>query len=48
MQVRYGEGVAIHTWPEPCVSALEGVGEASAGERIGRPLSRNRASSSSL
>jgi hypothetical protein len=40
VQVRYGEGVAIHTGPEPCVVTREGGGEASAGERIGQPLSR--------
>ena len=40
VQVHYGEGVAIHTGPGPCVSTREGVGEASAGERIGQPLSR--------
>jgi hypothetical protein len=39
-QVRYGEGLAIHTGPEPCVGTREGDGEASAGERIGQPLSR--------
>lgn len=42
MQVHYGEGVAIHTGPEPCVCIREGVGEASAGERTGQPLSRER------
>ena len=40
MQVHYGEGVAIHIGPEPCVGIREGAGEASAGERIGQPLSR--------
>jgi hypothetical protein len=40
VQVHYGEGVAIHTGPEPCVGTREGDGEASAGERIGQPLSR--------
>jgi hypothetical protein len=40
VQVHYGEGVAIRTGPGPCVSTREGVGEASAGERIGQPLSR--------
>ena len=43
MQVHYDEGVAIHIDPEPCVAAREGDGEASAGERAGRPLSRERA-----
>lgn len=42
MQVRCDEGVAIHIGPEPCVVAREGAGEASAGEYIGQPLSRDR------
>ena len=40
MQVHCDEGVATHIGPEPCVSAREGRGEASAGEHIGQPLSR--------
>ena len=40
MQVRCDEGVATHIGPEPCVGTREGVGEASAGECIGQPLSR--------
>ena len=40
MRVRRDEGVAIHIGPKPCVCAREGAGEASAGERIGQPLSR--------
>ena len=40
MQVHYGEGLAIHTGPKPCVGTREGVGEASVGESIGQPLSR--------
>ena len=40
MRVRRNEGVAIHIGPKPCVVIREGVGEASAGERIGQPLSR--------
>ena len=40
MQVRCDEGVAIHIGPKPCVCARGGAGEASAGERIGQPLSR--------
>ena len=40
MEVPCGEGVAIHTGPEPCAGIREGVGEASAGERAGQPLSR--------
>ena len=43
MEVLYSEGVASHTGPEPCVGPCEGAGEASAGERAGRPLSRERA-----
>ena len=42
MKVHYGEGVAIHIGPEPCVGTREGDGEASAGERTGQPLSRER------
>ena len=40
MQVRCDEGVAIYIGPKPCVCARGGAGEASAGERIGQPLSR--------
>jgi hypothetical protein len=40
VQVRCDEGVAIHIGPKPCVCACEGAGEASVGERIGQPLSR--------
>ena len=40
MRVRHIEGLAIHFDPEPCVGIREGVGEASAGERAGQPLSR--------
>ena len=43
MEVLYSEGVATHTGPKPCVDPREGAGEASAGERAGRPLSRERA-----
>jgi hypothetical protein len=39
VQVLCSEGVATHTGPEPCVRVREGTGEASAGERIGQPLS---------
>ena len=42
MEVHHDEGVANHIGPEPCAGAREGVGEASAGERIGQPLSRER------
>jgi hypothetical protein len=40
VQVHYDEGVAIHIGPKPCVGAREGAGEASVGECIGQPLSR--------
>ena len=40
MQVHCDEGAAIHIGPEPCTGIREDVGEASAGERIGQPLSR--------
>ena len=42
MEVHYDEGVAIHIGPEPCDAVREGGSEASAGERIGQPLSRER------
>jgi hypothetical protein len=42
VQVHYDEGVATHIGPEPCVVVREGRGEASVGERIGQPLSRER------
>ena len=42
MQVHYDEGVAIRIGPEPCAGIREDVGEASAGERAGQPLSRDR------
>jgi hypothetical protein len=44
VQVHHGEGVATRTGPEPCAGAREGDGEASAGERIGQPLSRENLS----
>ena len=40
MRVHYDEGVATHIGPEPCVGTREGAGEASVGECIGQPLSR--------
>ena len=40
MEVRCNEGLAIRIGPEPCAGVREGDGEASAGERIGQPLSR--------
>ena len=38
MEELYIEGVATHDDPEPCVSAREGVGEASVGARAGRAM----------
>jgi hypothetical protein len=40
VEVRRDEGLAIRIGPEPCAVIREGVGEASAGERAGQPLSR--------
>ena len=40
MQVHYDEGLANHIGPEPCAGIREDSGEASAGDRIGQPLSR--------
>ena len=45
MEVPHGEDVASHTDPEPCVMFREEQGEASAGDRVGRPLSRVSAKS---
>jgi hypothetical protein len=42
VQVHCDEGVAIRIGPEPCAGTREGVGEASAGEHVGQPLSRDR------
>jgi hypothetical protein len=42
VQVHCDEGIANHIGPEPCAGVREGVGEASAGERSGQPLSRDR------
>ena len=42
MKVRHDEGVANRIGPEPCAGASEGTGEASVGECIGQPLSRER------
>ena len=39
MQVHCNEGVAIRIGPEPCGHAREDVAEASAGVRVGQPLS---------
>jgi hypothetical protein len=40
VQVHCDEGIANHIGPEPCGGAREDVCEASAGDRIGQPLSR--------
>jgi len=40
VKVFYDEGVAIRIGPEPCAGIREGDGEASVGERIGQPWSR--------
>ena len=40
MKVRHDEGVANHIGLEPCAGVREGIGEASVGDRIGQPLSR--------
>jgi len=40
VKVRRSEGLAIHIGPKPRAGVREDVGEASAGECIGQPLSR--------
>ncbi len=40
MRVHCDEGIANHIGPEPCAVVREDLGEASAGECIGQPLSR--------
>jgi hypothetical protein len=40
VKVHCDEGVATHVAPDPCAGVREDVGEASVGERIGQPLSR--------
>ncbi len=40
MRVRRDEGLAIHAGPKPCIGTREGDGEASAGDCVGQPLSR--------
>ncbi len=40
MQVHCDEGVANHIGPEPCAGTREGAGEASAGECVSQPSSR--------
>ena len=42
MKVHYDEGLANRIGPEPCAGTREGTGEASVGECIGQPLSRER------
>jgi hypothetical protein len=44
VRVRHEDGVATHLDPEPCVCTREGADEASAGERIGQPLSSETSS----
>jgi hypothetical protein len=40
VKVHCDEGLANHIGPEPCAGVREDTGEASAGDRIGQPLSR--------
>jgi hypothetical protein len=40
VRVHCDEGVAIRIGPEPCVSVRKDRDEASVGERVGQPLSR--------
>ena len=40
MEVHCEEGLANHIGPEPCAVVREVLGEASAGDCIGQPLSR--------
>jgi hypothetical protein len=42
VQVRHDEGVAIRIGPEPCAVVCKGDSEASVGECIGQPTSRER------
>jgi hypothetical protein len=42
VQVHCDEGIAIHIGPEPCGGLREDVGEASVGECIGQPWSREK------
>jgi hypothetical protein len=42
VQVLCDEGVANHVGPKPCADICQDIGEASAGERTGQPLSRDR------
>jgi hypothetical protein len=45
VKVRHDEGVANRIGPEPCAGSREGAGEASVGECIGQPWSRERGTS---
>jgi hypothetical protein len=40
VQIHYDKGLATHIGPKPCAGLREDAGEASAGERVGQPLSR--------
>jgi hypothetical protein len=40
VKVHCDEGVANHIGPKPCAGVRKGAGEASAGDCIGQPLSR--------
>jgi hypothetical protein len=42
VEVHHDEGVANRIGPKPCAGACEGTGEASVGECIGQPTSRER------
>jgi hypothetical protein len=42
VKVRYDEGVATRISLEPCADGREAIGEASVGDNIGQPLSRDR------
>src|SRR6266496_4863650 len=42
VKVHCDEGVATHIGPEPCADIREDTGEASVGERIGQPSSREK------
>ena len=42
MKVRYDEGIATRIGPEPCATVCEDGDEASAGDRMGQPSSRER------
>jgi hypothetical protein len=48
VQVHYDEGVAIYIGPEPCVGVREDGDEASVGEGIGQPLSRESSNPGAL